>query len=75
MRHDGSIMVTIYGKDTCPYTNAAIEDHERRKVAFDYKNVKKDPVAMKEMLAWSDGQRLVPVIVRDGRVEIGFGGT
>ena len=68
-------MVTIYGKDTCPYTNAALDDHAQRGVAVTYRNVKKDPAAMDEMLRWSDGKRLVPVIVENGNVRIGFGGT
>src|SRR4051812_24557935 len=29
-------MVTIYGKDTCPYTQAAREDYERRGIEFTY---------------------------------------
>jgi len=30
---------------------------------------------MKRMLEFSDGKRLVPVIVEDGNVTIGWGGT
>jgi hypothetical protein len=30
---------------------------------------------MKRMLAWSEGSREVPVIVDDGKVTFGFGGT
>ncbi len=30
---------------------------------------------MERMLAYSDGQRNVPVIVEDGQVTVGFGGT
>jgi glutaredoxin 3 len=37
--------------------------------------VKKDAEAMKRMLAYTHGEREVPVIVEDGRVTIGFGGT
>jgi glutaredoxin 3 len=44
-------------------------------VAFEYLNVKKDAEAMKRMLAFTRGEREVPVIVEDGRVTIGFGGT
>jgi glutaredoxin len=69
-------MVTIYGKDTCPYTQAARDDHARRGVAFAYLNVKKDPAALARMLELSNGRRAVPVIVdAAGRVTIGFGGT
>jgi glutaredoxin 3 len=38
-------------------------------------NVKKDPAGLARMLEHSRGQRRVPVIVQDGRVTIGYGGT
>jgi hypothetical protein len=44
-------------------------------VPFEYVNVKRDPAGMQRMLAHSAGQRLVPVIVENERVTIGFGGT
>jgi glutaredoxin 3 len=40
-----------------------------------YRNVKTDPGLLDEMLALSRGQRKVPVIVQDGKVTVGFGGT
>jgi len=68
-------MVTIFGKDSCPYTQAARDDYARRGVSFEYINVKKHPAELDRMLGYSDGRRAVPVIVEDGRVTIGFGGT
>ncbi len=69
-------MVTIYGKDTCPYTQAALDDHARRGVRVDYVNVKKSSADLDRMLRATGGQRRVPVIVSDdGHVTIGFGGT
>lgn len=69
-------MVTIYGKDACPYTQAALDDHRRRGLEFEYVNVKKSAADLDRMLQASGGQRKVPVIVgADGRVTIGFGGT
>jgi glutaredoxin len=68
-------MVTIFGKDTCPYTLAAIEDHQRRGVEFEYVNVKKNAADLNRMLEFTRGQRRVPVIVEGDRVIIGFGGT
>ncbi len=67
--------VLIFGKDVCPYTQAARDDFARRKVAVEYVNVKKDPAALTRMLEYSRGRREVPVIVEAGRVTIGFGGT
>lgn len=67
-------MVLIFGKDTCPYTQAAIDDCEERRVEFEYINVKKDPADLERMLGYSKGRRDVPVIVDRGRVTIGFNG-
>jgi glutaredoxin 3 len=67
--------VLIFGKDACPYTQAARDDYTKRQVPFQYLNVKKDAGALKQMLEYSRGRREVPVIVDAGRVTIGFGGT
>lgn len=42
---------------------------------MDYVNVKKSAADLDRMLALSKGRRDVPVIVEDGKVTIGFGGT
>ena len=67
--------VVIYGKDACPYTQAARDDYAKRGLAAHYINVKKDPAGLARMLEHSKGKRLVPVIVEGDRVTIGFGGT
>jgi glutaredoxin 3 len=67
--------VLIFGKDACPYTQAARDDYAKRRVSFDYLNVKKDHAALERMLEYSGGRREVPVIVERGKVRIGFGGT
>ena len=66
-------MITIYGKDSCPYTAAAVEAYKPK--GAEYINVKKDPAALEKMLQLSKGRRAVPVIVEDGKVTIGYGGT
>ena len=68
-------MVYIYGKDGCPYTQAARDDYAGRQVAFEYVNVQKNAANLERMLAFSKGRRAVPVIVDGDRVTIGFGGT
>ena len=68
-------MVLIFGKDGCPYTQSARDAYETRKVQAQYINVKKDPAELARMLTYSKGARRVPVIVEDGKVTIGFGGT
>jgi glutaredoxin len=67
--------VLIYGKDSCPYTAAAVQDYQTRKVPYRYINVKKDRAELERMLALTGGRRQVPVIVEGGRVTVGFGGT
>ncbi len=66
-------MITIFGKDTCPYTMAAVDAY--RPKGAEYINVKKDPAALARMLELTGGRRVVPVIVEDGAVTIGYGGT
>jgi glutaredoxin 3 len=44
-------------------------------VAHEYLDVKKDAKLLAEMLKLSKGRREVPVILEDGKVSIGFGGT
>ena len=67
-------MVLIFGKDACPYTQAARDDYARRGVAFEYLNVKKNAPDLERMLTYSKGRREVPVIVENDRVTIGFAG-
>ena len=66
--------VLIYGKDSCPYT-ADAREHYGSRGDVQYVNVKKDAAALRRMLELTGGQRRVPVIVEDGMVTIGFGGT
>lgn len=68
-------MVLIFGKENCPYTAAARADYERRDIQVEYFDVKKNRSEMDRMLGYSGGHRRVPVIVEDGKVTIGFGGT
>lgn len=68
-------MVLIFGKEHCPYTQAAIEDCTHRGVAYDYIDVKARQAALERMLVFSKGKRRVPVIVDGEKVTIGFGGT
>ncbi len=68
-------MVTIFGKDTCPYTRAARDDYAQRGIDVEYVNVKSSADGMARMLRHTGGRRDVPVIVDGDQVTIGFGGT
>ena len=67
-------MVVIFGKDNCPYTQAALGAY-RRRGEVKYVNVKKSSADLERMLVYSKGQRRVPVIVEGENVTVGFGGT
>jgi glutaredoxin 3 len=41
----------------------------------DFRDVTRSPADLAEMLARAGGERQVPVIVENGRVTIGYGGT
>ena len=71
----GSESVLIFGKDGCPYTQEARSHYTRRGAQVEYINVKKNAAELQRMLQYSQGRRQVPVIVENGRVTIGFGGT
>lgn len=68
-------MVLIFGKDTCPYTNAARDHYRALGTPVEYFDVKKSAADLERMLGYSRGERRVPVIVESGKVTIGFGGT
>jgi glutaredoxin len=67
--------VTIFGKDDCPYTSDAREAYAKQGYAVEYRNAKRNPADLEEMLRFSKGVRRVPVIVDAGNVTIGYGGT
>jgi glutaredoxin len=68
-------MVLIFGKDTCPYTSAARDHYRSKGATVEYVDVKKSAADLERMLGYSRGERRVPVIVEDGTVTVGFGGT
>jgi glutaredoxin len=69
------VAVVIYGKEGCGYTQAARDDYAKRGIAAEYVNVQADAERMKELLRHTKGRRVVPVIVDDGRVQVGFPNT
>ncbi len=67
--------VQIYGKSDCPYTSAARRDFQKRGVAVEYLDVEEDTAAMRRFLELARGDRRVPLIVEEGRISQGFGGS
>lgn len=64
----------IYTHPDCAYSAAAKMDFRRNKVAYTEVDVSKQPDKIPELLEFSNGERVTPVIVQDGQVTIGFKG-
>ncbi len=69
-----SVKTVIYGKTSCPYTRAAIDDYKKRGITFDYIDVIEEPARLEDMLHYSKGERKIPVIVTGSQVTVGFNG-
>ncbi len=66
--------VKMYTKPNCPYCAAAKEHYTRAGRGFDEINVISDTEAQKELLALTEGRRIVPVVVDKGEVIVGWNG-
>jgi len=64
----------IYTKPGCPYCAAAKQDFEDKGISYTEHDVTSDP-AIKEKAISLAGVASVPVIVRNGEVSVGFGGS
>ncbi len=42
---------------------------------MEYRNVLKDPASLSEMMRLAGGGRDVPVLVEEGKVTVGYGGS
>ncbi|OPY14216.1 MAG: Glutaredoxin [Syntrophus sp. PtaU1.Bin005] len=61
--------IRIYGTDTCPFTRQARATYKEKAIFI---NVADDQDKLDEMLAYSGGKRIIPVIVDGGKVTVGF---
>jgi glutaredoxin 3 len=66
--------ITIYTKPGCPYCAAAKEHYTMQGIPFKEIDVYAVPGARDEAIRLASGKAIVPVIVEDGNVKIGFGG-
>lgn len=65
----------IYTKPGCPYCAKAREFYTSEGVAFEDRNAQDNDTFRAEMLAITEGDPTVPVIVKDGRLlQIGWEG-
>jgi glutaredoxin 3 len=66
--------VTIYTKKGCPYCAAAKEHYKNNGMDFKEINVFDVKGARDEAIRLAGGKAMVPVIVEDAKVQVGFGG-
>jgi len=66
--------VVIFTKPGCPYCAAAKKDLAEKGVQYEERDVASS-AAVKEEAIKIGGQAAVPVIVRNGEVTVGFGGS
>ncbi|MFH2055485.1 MAG: Uxx-star family glutaredoxin-like (seleno)protein [bacterium] len=66
--------ITVYTKVGCPHCEAALRYFKQEKMAYEEIDVYDVSGAEAEALEHSGGKRRVPIIVRDGEVEVGFRG-
>lgn len=67
--------VTIYMKQGCPYCAAARQHYTDAGADFEELDVKSDPEIAKKAQEVAGGSKVVPVIVDNGEVKLGFGGS
>jgi glutaredoxin len=65
--------VTIYTKPGCPFSKADKDDFQKRGIKFKEISISENPKAVEEVTKLA-GKRVVPVIVEEGKVKIGFNG-
>ena len=66
--------VTIYTKEGCPYCAAAIKHYNDKGITFAEIDVFTTDGAKEKVLELSGGQSILPIIVDNGEVTLGFGG-
>lgn len=68
--------VTVYVKESCPYSRGLIRKLEHDGVDYVRYDVDRDAARLAEMLAINGGRRAVPTIVWPNKgVDVGFHGT
>ena len=69
-----SAEVTVYTKPGCPFCAAAKRDLEERGVPYKELSIENNPKAAEEVMRFSNGKGIVPILVMGDEVKVGFGG-
>jgi len=67
-------LALLYTRPDCPHCAAARARLESEGVAFREIDVGRVPEAIPELLKLTGGRRVVPVVVRDGRIDVASAG-
>ena len=66
--------VTIYTKDGCPYCSAAKKHYSDQGIEYTEIDVNETEGAKDKVVELSGGESIVPLIIDNGEVKVGFGG-
>lgn len=66
--------IVIYTHPDCAFSAAAKMEYRRNKVQYTEIDVSKQPEKIPDLLALTNGERVTPVIVANGKASIGFKG-
>lgn len=66
--------VIIYTKKGCPYCAAAKKHYTDEGVSFEEIDVHDTPGALDKVSELSEGRNIVPIVVDQGKISVGFGG-
>ncbi len=64
----------IYTHPDCAFSAAAKMEYRRNRTPYTEVDVSKKPDKIPDLLALTNGERVTPVIVENGKVSIGFKG-
>jgi len=67
--------VILYTKPGCPYCAAAKQHYQNEGIEYTEYDVKSDEAIAAKAQELAGGSKVVPVIVEDGEVKLGFGGS
>ena len=74
MTQSDQAAVIIYTHPDCAYSAAAKMDYRKRNVSFVEIDVSRELDKIPDLLSFTAGERLTPVIVENGQATIGFKG-
>jgi glutaredoxin len=66
--------IVIYTHPDCAYSAAAKMEFRRNRIKYTEVDISKQRDKIPELLEFSNGERVTPVIVENGQVTIGFKG-